>query len=57
MIAIDTNMLLQYLLADDAVQHAKAKSLIKNKYPVLITGIDLAETAWTKPLYVLLCAA
>lgn len=47
MISIDTNVLLRYLLADDAVQHAKAKSLIKNKCPVLITDVVLAETVWT----------
>ena len=47
MIAIDTNVLLRYLLADDAVQHAKAKSLIKNKCPVLIADVVLAETVWT----------
>lgn len=47
MIAIDTNVLLRYLLADDAVQHAKAKSLIKSKGPVLITDVVLAETVWT----------
>ena len=47
MIAIDTNVLLRYLLADDAAQHAKAKSLIKSKCPVLITDVVLAETVWT----------
>ncbi|MFT5719308.1 MAG: putative nucleic-acid-binding protein [Oleiphilaceae bacterium] len=46
MIAIDTNVLLRYLLADDALQHKKAKNLIeKNK--VLVTDVVLAETIWT----------
>lgn len=47
MIAIDTNVLLRYLLADDTIQYAKAKSLIKSKCPVLITDVVLAETVWT----------
>lgn len=47
MIAIDTNVLLRYLLADDAIQHAKTISLIKSRYPVLITDVVLAETVWT----------
>ena len=46
MIAIDTNVLLRYLLADDAIQHAKAKNLIKSQHPVLITDVVLAETVW-----------
>ena len=46
MIAIDTNVLLRYLLADDALQHEKAKQLIeKNK--ALVTDVVLAETIWT----------
>ncbi len=46
MIAIDTNVLLRYLLADDALQHKNAKKLIeKNK--VLVTDVVLAETIWT----------
>ncbi len=47
MIAIDTNVLLRYLLADDAGQHNKAKALIKGHRPVLITDVVLAETVWT----------
>ena len=47
MIAIDTNVLLRYLLADDASQHRKAKALIERRCPVLITDVVLAETVWT----------
>ena len=47
MIAIDTNVLLRYLLADDAGQHSKAKALIKSQHPVLITDVVLVETVWT----------
>ena len=47
MIAIDTNVLLRYLLADDAVQHNKAALKIKSSQPVLITDIVLVETVWT----------
>lgn len=47
MIAIDTNVLLRYLLADDASQYTKAKALIKGNNPVLITDVVLVETVWT----------
>ena len=47
MIAIDTNVLLRYLLADDDAQYKKARSLIEGKMPVLITDVVLAETVWT----------
>ena len=47
MIAIDTNVLLRYLLADDASQHRKTKALIERQRPVLITDVVLAETVWT----------
>lgn len=47
MIAVDTNVLLRYLLADDDIQHKKAQSLIENQRPVLITDVVLAETIWT----------
>jgi predicted nucleic-acid-binding protein len=46
MIAIDTNVLLRYLLADDALQHKKAKNIIE-KHKVLVTDVVLAETIWT----------
>lgn len=47
MIAIDTNVLLRYLLADDLGQHRRAKKLIEANFPVLITDVVLAETVWT----------
>lgn len=47
MIAIDTNVLLRYLLADDAPQFAKAKKLVINNNPILITDVVLVETVWT----------
>ena len=47
MIAIDTNVLLRYLLDDDKYQSAKATRLITGSRPVLITDIVLVETFWT----------
>ena len=47
MIAIDTNVLLQYLLWDNRIQAAKAETLIACSTPVLITDVVLAETVWT----------
>lgn len=47
MIAVDTNVLLRYLLGDDQDQSAKADKLINGKETVLITDVVLAETVWT----------
>jgi predicted nucleic-acid-binding protein len=47
LIAIDTNVLLRYLLWDDDVQATKAKLLINGPEPVLLTDIVLVETVWT----------
>ena len=47
MIAIDTNVLLRYLLDDDKDQAAKARKLVYGKEPILITDVVLAETVWT----------
>ena len=47
MIAIDTNVLLRYLLDDDQIQTAKAEKLISGKKIVLITDVVLVETVWT----------
>ena len=47
MIAIDTNVLLRYLLADEAGQYRRAKKLIESNRPVLVTDVVLAETVWT----------
>ena len=46
MIAIDTNVLLRYLLRDDETQFEKANALIRSQRPVLITDVVLAETVW-----------
>ena len=47
MITIDTNVLLRYLLEDDAEQLQKAVKLIAGKRKVLITDVVLVETIWT----------
>ncbi len=47
MIAIDTNVLLRYLLDDDKVQSKKAIALITGSSSVLVTDVVLAETIWT----------
>ena len=47
MIAIDTNVLLRYLLWDDKPQATKADRLINGAEPVLITDVVLVETLWT----------
>jgi len=47
MIAVDTNVLLRYLLNDDAVQSDIATNLIEGEDTVLITDVVLAETLWT----------
>jgi len=46
-IAIDTNVLLRYLLQDDAAQSLKATKLLAGRQPVLITDVVLVETLWT----------
>ena len=47
MIAIDTNVLLRYLLNDDQRQAAIADKLINGTDAVLITDIVLVESVWT----------
>lgn len=47
MIAIDTNVLLRYLLQDDVKQSSKAGALINGEEDVLVTNVVLAETLWT----------
>ena len=47
MITIDTNVLLRYLLDDDAKQSKKASAIITGSANVLITDIVLTETIWT----------
>lgn len=47
MIAIDTNVLLRYLLQDDPRQSAKAAALLAGEEDVLVTHVVLSETIWT----------
>ena len=47
MIAVDTNVLLRYLLGDDAPQAEKASNLINGDELALITDVVLAEMVWT----------
>ena len=47
MIAIDTNVLLRYLLNDDPKQSKKASTIIQGSQKVLITDVVLVETIWT----------
>ncbi len=47
MIAIDTNVLLRYLLRDDEGQAERARRVIEGGERVLITDVVLAETVWT----------
>lgn len=47
MIAIDTNVLLRYLLLDDHAQARKAEALINGRGTVLVTDAVLVETLWT----------
>jgi predicted nucleic-acid-binding protein len=47
MIAIDTNVLLRYLLDDDPVQSKQASALITGKQMILVTDVVLVETLWT----------
>ena len=47
MIAIDTNVLLRYLLHDDEAQAARADAVFDAGATVLIADVVLAETVWT----------
>lgn len=47
MIAIDTNVLLRYLLQDDNVQSPRATKLMTGHQKVLLTDVVLVETVWT----------
>ena len=47
MIAIDTNVLLRYLLRDDEAHAERARRVIECGERVLITDVVLAETVWT----------
>jgi predicted nucleic-acid-binding protein len=47
LIAVDTNVLLRYLLDDNPTQSEKAGKLIFSNDVVLVTDLVLAETLWT----------
>lgn len=47
MIAVDTNVLLRYLLKDEPAQAERARALFGNQAGVLITDVVIAETVWT----------
>ena len=47
MIAVDTNVLLRYLLHDDPAQAALADRVFGGDENVLITDVVLAEAVWT----------
>jgi predicted nucleic-acid-binding protein len=47
MIAIDTNVLLRYLLEDDNDQSPKAQKIITGTDKILVTDVVLIETVWT----------
>ncbi len=47
MIAVDTNVLLRYLLHDDEAQATRAEVVFDVAETVLITGVVLVETMWT----------
>jgi len=44
--AIDTNILVRYIVADDEFQHKQAVSLIESGDPKLINPIVLVEFSW-----------
>jgi predicted nucleic-acid-binding protein len=47
MIAVDTNVVLRYLLQDDEEQSRKANKLFEGKEKTLLTDVVLVETVWT----------
>ncbi len=47
MIAIDTNVLLRYLLQDDKTQSGKSNKLFSGTEKILVTDVVLTETLWT----------
>jgi predicted nucleic-acid-binding protein len=46
MIALDTNILVRYLIKDDENQWQQAVSLIKENQPCLISNIVICELVW-----------
>lgn len=47
MIAVDTNVLLRYLLRDDKEQAERSRHVFESAERILITDVVLAETLWT----------
>lgn len=47
MIAVDTNVLLRYLLNDDNEQSPRATALFSGRSKILVTDVVLVETIWT----------
>lgn len=47
MIAVDTNVVLRYILQDDEKQSPKASRLFEGDDKILITDVVLVETLWT----------
>ena len=47
MIAVDTNVLLRYLLQDDESQVEQANAVFNGSETILITDVVLVETVWT----------
>jgi len=46
LIAVDTNVLLRYLLRDDEVQAERARRIFESAEHILITDVVLAEALW-----------
>jgi predicted nucleic-acid-binding protein len=47
LIAVDTSVLLRYLLQDDEAQSARASAVFDAGQAVLVTDVVLVETIWT----------
>ena len=47
MIAVDTNVLMRYLLRDDEAQAERARQVFECGERILVTDVVLAETLWT----------
>ena len=47
MIAVDTNVLLRYLLRDDEAQAERSRRLFEREERILVTDVVLAESVWT----------
>ena len=47
MIAVDTNVLLRYLLRDDKEQAERSRRVFERAERILITDVVLVETLWT----------